>query len=47
VIQIKAYDLQEILLLVAVPAGHWQTNVPREIYQELVPNANLATHPGY
>jgi polyferredoxin len=35
------------MILIARASGHWQTNVPREIYQELVPNANLATHPGY
>jgi hypothetical protein len=35
------------MILVARASNHWQTNVPQAIYQELVPNANLATHPGY
>jgi polyferredoxin len=35
------------MILIARATGHWQTHVPQEIYQELVPNANLATHPGY
>jgi polyferredoxin len=34
-------------ILIARATGHWQTNVPQAIYQELVPNADLATHPGY
>jgi len=34
-------------VLVARATNHWQTNVPRPVYQELVPNANQATHPGY
>ena len=34
-------------ILIARATGHWQTNVPRAIYQELIPNANLAAHPGY
>lgn len=25
--------------------GHWNTRVPNAVYQELVPHANLATHP--
>ena len=35
------------LVLIARATGHWQTHVPNEVYQELVPNANTATHPGY
>ena len=27
-------------------SGHWQTNLPSEIYQQLVPTANEASHPG-
>ena len=34
-------------ILIARVTGHWQTNVPQAIYQELVPRADLATHPGY
>jgi polyferredoxin len=33
-------------VLVARATGHWQTNLPRAIYLELVPHANEATHPG-
>ena len=35
------------MILIARATGHWQTHVPQEVYQELVPNANMATHPGY
>jgi polyferredoxin len=34
-------------VLVARATNHWQTHVPNSLYKELVPNANLATHPGY
>jgi len=34
-------------ILVARATGHWQTHVPNQVYQELVPNADQATHPGY
>ncbi|HEY1805260.1 MAG TPA: 4Fe-4S binding protein [Terracidiphilus sp.] len=34
-------------VLVARTTDHWQTPVPRYVYQELVPNADQATHPGY
>ncbi|MGA2906750.1 MAG: 4Fe-4S binding protein [Terracidiphilus sp.] len=34
-------------VLVARATNHWQTQVPNSVYQKLVPNANLATHPGY
>lgn len=34
-------------VLVARATNHWQTHVPDSVYQELVPNAKLATHPGY
>ncbi len=27
--------------------NHWQTHVPSAVYQELAPNANAATHPGF
>lgn len=33
-------------VLVAKASGHWQTNLPREIYMELVSHANEASHPG-
>jgi len=35
------------MILFARTTGHWQTRMPTEIYRQLVPNANLATHPGY
>ena len=35
------------MILVARATNHWQTHVPQSVYQELVPNANQATHPGY
>jgi polyferredoxin len=34
------------LILFAKATGHWQTNLPREVYLELVPHANQAGHPG-
>ncbi|HVN92425.1 MAG TPA: 4Fe-4S binding protein [Terracidiphilus sp.] len=34
-------------VLVARATNHWQTHLPNALYQELVPNANQATHPGY
>jgi polyferredoxin len=34
-------------VLVARATNHWQTNLPSTVYQELVPNADQATHPGY
>jgi polyferredoxin len=34
-------------ILVARATGHWQTNLPREVYQDLVPHANDVTHPGF
>jgi len=34
------------LVLVAKATGHWQTNLPREMYIDLVSHANDATHPG-
>ena len=27
-------------------SGHWDTNIPRQIYMQLVPSANEASHPG-
>jgi polyferredoxin len=34
-------------ILFARATNHWKTNVPSAVYQELVPNANQATHPGF
>jgi polyferredoxin len=34
------------LVLYAKATGHWQTDLPREMYLELVPHANEAAHPG-
>jgi polyferredoxin len=34
------------LVFFARATGHWQTNLPRAVYLELVPHANEATHPG-
>ena len=34
------------LILLARVTSHWQTNIPRAIYMNLVPHANEATHPG-
>ncbi|MGB9145122.1 MAG: hypothetical protein WCC14_04825, partial [Acidobacteriaceae bacterium] len=33
-------------VLFARITGHWRTNLPREIYAQLVPHANEVTHPG-
>lgn len=27
-------------------AGHWDTKIPRDVYMQLIPNANEASHPG-
>jgi hypothetical protein len=27
-------------------SGHWNTNLPRQMYMQLVPSANEASHPG-
>jgi polyferredoxin len=35
------------LVLYAKASGHWQTNLPREIYTDLVTHANEAAHPDY
>ena len=35
------------MILLARATSHWQTHSPNSIYQELVPNASLATHPEY
>jgi len=35
------------MILMARATNHWQTHIPNDVYQQLVPNANLATHPGY
>ncbi len=34
------------LIVVAKTTGHWQTNLPRDIYMDLVSQAQDATHPG-
>lgn len=34
-------------ILVARATGHWQTNMPRAVYQDLIPHANEASHPGF
>jgi polyferredoxin len=34
------------MILYARATGHWQTNLPRAVYMDLVPHANEATHPG-
>ena len=34
------------LVVVAKTTGHWQTNLPREVYMDLVSHANDAAHPG-
>lgn len=34
------------VILFARATNHWQTNVPRAIYQQWVPNASQASHPG-
>jgi ferredoxin len=31
----------------ACATGHWQTNLPRAVYVDLVPAANQLSHPGY
>jgi polyferredoxin len=34
------------LVLLARATNHWQTNIPRDIYMNLVPHANQVSHPG-
>ena len=34
------------LVVVAKATGHWQTNLPRDMYMDLVSNAREASHPG-
>ena len=34
------------LVLFAKATGHWQTNLPRAVYMDLVSHASDATHPG-
>lgn len=34
------------MVFFARATGHWQTNVPRAIYMNLIPHANEVTHPG-
>jgi polyferredoxin len=34
------------LILLARATSHWQTNIPRTVYMNLVPQANELTHPG-
>jgi polyferredoxin len=35
------------LILTAKVTGHWQTNLPRQVYLELVPQVSSLSHPGY
>ena len=34
------------LVLLARATNHWQTNMPRAVYMDLVPHANELSHPG-
>ena len=34
------------VILLARVTSHWQTNIPRTVYMNLVPQANELTHPG-
>jgi polyferredoxin len=34
------------LVLFSRATNHWQTNMPRSVYMDLVPHANEVTHPG-
>jgi polyferredoxin len=34
------------LVVYAKTTGHWDTNIPRAVYMQLVPGANEASHPG-
>lgn len=34
------------VVVLARATGHWQTNLPQEVYAHLVPHANQLTHPG-
>jgi hypothetical protein len=34
------------VVLFARATNHWRTNVPSTVYQQLVPNADAASHPG-
>lgn len=34
------------VVLLARITGHWQTNLPQEVYARLVPHANQVSHPG-
>ncbi len=42
---ILAYIFLAVILLARV-TSHWQTNIPRTVYMNLVPQANELTHPG-
>jgi hypothetical protein len=33
------------MVLYARVSNHWKTDLPREMYMELVPNANHLSHP--
>jgi len=35
------------MVLFARATNHWQTQVPADVYRQLVPNANRAAHPGF
>jgi len=34
------------LVVVAKATGHWQTNLPRDMYMDLVSHSREASHPG-
>jgi len=34
------------IVLLARATNHWQTNLPRAVYMDLVPRAGGVTHPG-
>jgi hypothetical protein len=34
------------LILFARATNHWQTNIPRTVYMNLVPHVNEVSHPG-
>ncbi len=42
---IVAYIFLSMVLFARV-TSHWQTNIPRTVYMDLVPHANEVTHPG-
>jgi polyferredoxin len=34
------------MVLLARAGSHWQTHIPNDVYRDLIPNADEATHPG-